>query len=71
MLGLATAAISKILSGIEVVLFSTFDGAVSRDVGFKKTDSLQDHIDKALSIQKDTSITVVPTGRLVKLKSKN
>jgi len=69
--GHKAAAISKILSGIEVVLFSTFDGAVSRDMGFKKTDSLQDHIDKALSIQKDTSITVVPTGRLVKLKSKN
>jgi nickel-dependent lactate racemase len=61
-------AISKILSGIEVNLYSDFDREITGKIGFKKVENIQEFIDSQVKANENIKITVVPTGRLVKFK---
>lgn len=68
--GHKAAAISKILSSAKVMLVSGSGSLPSEDIGFQKIDDLQSYLDSKIKRDGDLKITVVPSGRLVKLKDK-
>lgn len=66
--GHKAVAISRILSKTEVFLHSEFSLNETEKMGFKKIDNIQEYLDKRISQNSEIKITVVPTGRYVKLK---
>ena len=66
--GHKAVAISKILSKTEVFLYSEFSLNENEKMGFKKIDNIQEYLDKRISQNSEIKITVVPTGRYVRLK---
>lgn len=68
--GHKAVAISKILSRAEVFLYSDFDGEATENMGFKKIEDIQDHINEEISKNGEIKITIVPTGRFVRLRNK-
>ncbi|MHB1337166.1 MAG: nickel-dependent malate racemase, LarAH6 family [Candidatus Humimicrobiaceae bacterium] len=66
--GHKAVAISKILSKTQVFLYSEFNLNETEKMGFKKIDNIQEYLDKRISQNSEIKITVVPTGRYVRLK---
>lgn len=66
--GHKAVAISRILSKTEVFLHSEFNLNETEKMGFKKIDNIQEYLDKRISQNSEIKITVVPTGRYVRLK---
>ena len=63
-------AMSKILSKNNVFLYSDFDKDKNENIGFKKLDNIQKYMYSQLSKNSSIKITIVPTGRFVKIKNK-
>jgi len=68
--GHKAVAISKILSKNNVLLYSDFDKGTTENMGFKKLDNIQKYLDRQISKNRNIKITIVPTGRFVRLKNK-
>jgi len=68
--GHKAVAISKILSKTDVFLYSDFDRSETENMGFKKLDNIQQYLDNQISKNSSIRITIVPTGRFVRLKNK-
>jgi len=68
--GHKAVAISKILSKTDVFLYSDFDRSTTENMGFKKLDNIQKYLDSQISKNNSIKITIVPTGRFVRLKNK-
>ncbi len=66
--GHKAVAISKILSKTQVFLYSEFNLNETGKMGFKKIDNIQKYLDDRISQNSNVMITVVPTGRYVRLK---
>ncbi|MBC8390424.1 MAG: hypothetical protein H8E13_20550, partial [Actinobacteria bacterium] len=49
---------------------SDFDKDTTEAIGFKKLENIQRYLDSQISKERDIKITVVPTGRFVRLKNK-
>jgi len=67
--GHKAVAVSKVISGKKVYLYSEFGKDATENMGFLKLDDIQQCLDKAIEENSDIKITVVPNGRFVKLKS--
>jgi nickel-dependent lactate racemase len=68
--GHKAAAISKILTKKEVLLYSDFSRQETEKMGFKKIEDIQKYLDKRISQNREIKITIIPTGRFVRLKNK-
>lgn len=68
--GHGAVAISKILSKTDVLLYSDFDRNTTESIGFKKLDNIQKYLDSQISKNSSIKITIVLTGRFVRLKNK-
>jgi nickel-dependent lactate racemase len=68
--GHKAAAISKILTKKEVLLYSDFSRQETEKMGFKKIENIQKYLDKRISQNREIRITIIPTGRFVRLKNK-
>lgn len=66
--GHKAVAIARLLERTEVLLYSDFDNKETEEMGFKKVEDIQDNIDSRISKNKKIKITVVPSGRYVRLK---
>jgi len=66
--GHKAVSISKLLTKTEVFLYSEFSLKQTKDMGFKKIDNLQQYLDDRIIQNSNLKITLVPTGRFVKLK---
>ncbi len=66
--GHKAVAISKILSNNDVLLFSDFDEKTSNSIGFQKITDLQAYLDNLIKNRKELKITVVPSGRLTRIR---
>jgi nickel-dependent lactate racemase len=64
--GHKAVAVSKLLTRVNVILFSKFDSSATYEMGFEKTDDVQGFIDEKLKQNKDLSVAVVPNGRFIK-----
>lgn len=67
--GHKAVAISKILSKNSVLLYSDFDKDTTENMGFKKIDDIQQYLNSQISKKDNIKITIVPTGRFVRLKN--
>lgn len=68
--GHKAVAISKILSKTNVLLYSDFDRDTTENMGFRKLDNIQKYLDRQISKKDNIKITIVPTGRFVRLRNK-
>ncbi|MHB1347554.1 MAG: nickel-dependent lactate racemase family protein [Candidatus Humimicrobiaceae bacterium] len=66
--GHKAVAISRILSKTEVFLYSEFSLSETEKMGFKKIGNVQEYLDNRIAQNSEIKITVVPTGRYVRLK---
>jgi len=64
--GHKAVAVSKLLTRVNVILYSKFGSSETYGMGFEKTDDVQGFIDEKLKQNKDLSIAVVPNGRFIK-----
>lgn len=64
--GHKAVAVSKLLTRANVILYSKFDSSETYEMGFEKTDDLQEFINEKLKQNKDLSVAVVPNGRFIK-----
>ncbi len=64
--GHKAVAVSKLLTRVNVLLYSKFNSTATYDMGFEKTDDIQGFIDEKLKENKDLSVAVVPNGRFIK-----
>jgi nickel-dependent lactate racemase len=62
------AAISKILTKKEILLYSDFSRKETENIGFKKIEDIQGYLDERVSQNNQIKITIVPKGRFVRLK---
>ncbi|MBU2563576.1 MAG: hypothetical protein KJ568_03905, partial [Actinobacteria bacterium] len=53
---------------IDVLLYSDFNRDETEKMGFKKVEDIQEYIDNRISQNHRIKITIVPTGRFVRLK---
>jgi len=68
--GHKAVAISKILSKTDVFLYSDFSKDITEAIGFKKLENIQGYLDSQISKYRSIKITIIPTGRFVRLKDK-
>jgi nickel-dependent lactate racemase len=66
--GHKAVAISRLLTKIGVLLYSDFNRDETEKMGFKKIEDIQGYLDNRISEDNKTKITIVPTGRFVRLK---
>jgi lactate racemase len=66
--GHKAVAVSRIISDKEVFLYSKFDRKTTVGMGFYKIDDIQSYLDKVIQKDSQVKITVVPSGRFVRLK---
>lgn len=66
--GHKAVAISKLLTKIDVLLYSDFNRDETEKMGFKKIEDIQEYLDSRISENDKIKITIVPTGRFVRLK---
>lgn len=66
--GHKAVAISKLLKKTDVLLYSEFDPNETEKMGFKKIKNIQQYLDNKIAEDDRIKITVVPTGRFVRLK---
>jgi len=66
--GHKAVAISKLLTKTDVLLYSEFNTNETKKMGFKKIKNIQEYIDNKIAEDGKIKITVVPTGRFVRLK---
>jgi hypothetical protein len=52
----------------DVLLYSDFTRDETEKMGFKKLDNIQQYLDNRISQNDKIKITIVPTGRFVRLK---
>ncbi len=64
--GHKAVAVSKLLTRVNVMLYSKFGSSETYKMGFEKIDDVQGFIDEKLRQNKDLSIAVVPNGRFIK-----
>ncbi len=67
--GHKAVAISRVLSDTKVFLYSEFSSSETGNMGFKKIEDIQDYLNNKISQNSGTKITIVPTGRSVRLKN--
>jgi nickel-dependent lactate racemase len=66
--GHKAVAISKILTKKDVLLYSDFPQQETEKIGFKKIEDIQEYLDERISQNTKIKITIVPTGRFIRLK---
>ena len=66
--GHKAVAISRLLTKIDVLLYSDFNRDETEKMGFKKIEDIQEYVDHRISQNGKIKITTVPTGRFVRLK---
>ena len=66
--GHKAVAISRLLTKIDVLLYSDFKRDETEKMGFKKTEDIQEYVDHRISQNGKIKITIVPTGRFVRLR---
>jgi nickel-dependent lactate racemase len=66
--GHKAVAISKILTKNEVLLYSDFSREETEKLGFKKIKDIQKYLNERISQNSEIKITIVPTGRFIRLK---
>jgi len=64
--GHKAVAVAKLLTRARCMLYSAFDKSMTANIGFEKTDNIQDFIDKKLKENSNLQIAVVPNGRFIK-----
>ena len=67
--GHKAVAISRILTKIDVLLYSDFNRDETEKMGFKKIEDIQKYLDNRISQNGKIKITIVPTGRFVRIKN--
>jgi len=60
-------AVSKLLTKVDVLLYSEFDSDVTEGIGFEKIEDIQGYIDGKISKNSDLRIAFVPNGRFIRL----
>lgn len=66
--GHKAVAISRLLTKIDVLLYSDFNRDETEKMGFKKIEDIQEYVDHRISQNGKIKITIVPTGRFVRLR---
>ena len=66
--GHKAVAVARLLTRTGVFLYSGFSGNETEKMGFKKIVDIQGYLDSRISQNKNIKITIVPTGRFVRLK---
>jgi nickel-dependent lactate racemase len=66
--GHKAVAVARLLTRAEVLLYSDFNRSETEKMGFKKIKDIQGYLDSRISQNTKIKITIVPTGRFVKLK---
>jgi len=66
--GHKAVAISRILTKIDVLLYSDFNRDETEKMGFEKIEDIQKYLGNRISQNDKIKITIVPTGRFVRLK---
>ena len=67
--GHKAVAVSRLLTKAGVLLYSDFSREETEKMGFKKVEDIQGYIDNRISQNHRIKITIVPTGRFVRLKN--
>ena len=67
--GHKAVAISKLLTRTTVLLYSDFSRDETEKMGFKKIEDIQGYLDNRISQNGKIKITIVPTGRFVRIKN--
>ena len=68
--GHKAAAISKILTEKEILLYSDFSREETEKMGFGKIEDIQKYLSNRILQNKEIKIAVVPEGRFVRLRNK-
>ena len=66
--GHKAVAISRLLTKIDVLLYSDFNRDETEKMGFEKIEDIQKYLDNRISQNGKIKITIVPTGRFVRLR---
>lgn len=66
--GHKAVAVARLLTRAEVLLYSNFNRNETEKMGFKKIEDIQGYLDSRISQNTKIRITIVPTGRFVRLK---
>jgi lactate racemase len=66
--GHKAVAVSRVISDKKVFLYSSFDRKTTGEMGFYKIDDIQSYLNKAIQENRSVKITLVPSGRFVRLK---
>lgn len=66
--GHKAAAISRLLTKADVLLYSNFKKNETEKMGFKKITDIQAYLNRRISHDRDLKITIVPNGRFVSLR---
>ncbi len=66
--GHKAVAVARLLTRAKVLLYSDFDASKTEKMGFGKIEDIQGYLDRRISQNKRVKITIVPTGRFVRLK---
>jgi nickel-dependent lactate racemase len=64
--GHKAVAVSKLLTKVNVLLYSEFDRNVTKRIGFKKIEDIQGYIDGEILKNKEIRIAVVTNGKFIK-----
>jgi lactate racemase len=66
--GHKAVAVARVISSKKVYLCSEFDDRATEKMGFEKIENIQSYIESEIDRNKDIKITIIPTGRYVRLK---
>ncbi|NQT66566.1 MAG: nickel-dependent lactate racemase [Actinobacteria bacterium] len=66
--GHKAVAVARLLTRAEVLLYSNFNRNETEKMGFKKIEDIQGYLDSRIFQNTKIRITIVPTGRFVRLK---
>ncbi len=67
--GHKAVAVSRVIKDMKVHLYSEFDRAATKKMGFEKINDIQLYLNKVIERDKEIKISVIPGGRFVRLKS--
>lgn len=66
--GHKAVAVSRVISDKKVYLFSEFTRSSTENMGLKKLEDIQSYLDKRIEENTETRITLIPCGRLARVR---
>jgi len=67
--GRKAVAISRLLTKAGILLYSDFSREETEKMGFKKIEDIQEYLNNRITQNSKIKITIVPTGRFVRIKN--